>query len=245
MTQVEAVARPVSLAFPATQRFSVSNGNRVSIQDLSVGDRVETLAFSAIDGAPYLAQTRFLGFLDRRANQETMFLRLEFEGNQGALEITPDHLLAVVHSGDLSDQPLDFVRARLLEPGSYLVLRSGKTAQVRSITSVSRTGAYGPLTESGTALVNGLLVSCYAHTESHNRAHRAMLPLRLVHRLYRWLPLDALGLTDLGSSRDGFHPYARFLYQFRECLSTVRSWLDALTSLFCQHVRGRALERSA
>ena len=44
---------------------------------------------------------------------------------------------------------------------------------------VIKCGYYAPLSSSGTLMVNGFYVSCYAEIKNHNLAHQAMLPLAL------------------------------------------------------------------
>ncbi|XP_054706681.1 sonic hedgehog protein-like [Uloborus diversus] len=54
---------------------------------------------------------------------------------------------------------------------------------VREIRRTKRIGVYAPLTESGTIVVDGVWCSCYAVVKSHDVAHAAFGPLRILYFL--------------------------------------------------------------
>jgi hypothetical protein len=215
--------------FPGEAWVVNSKGKRVLLRDLQAGETIMTMALQPGGSAPHAVQTRFLGFLDRKPSEQTAFLRLELDGTFEALEVTADHLLPVVIP--VEEEPLQrvkFIRARFVEPGSLVITERGSSARVQSIRSVVRKGAYGPLTEAGTLLVNNVLVSCYAHTDSHARAHGIMAPLRFASRFQTWLPRETFGMITAASERNGLHPYVRFLYLLRQRLQILGSRLPIL-----------------
>ena len=48
-------------------------------------------------------------------------------------------------------------------------------------------GAYTPLTNEGTIIVDGALASCYAHSPGHDLAHIAMTPVRWFPGILQWI----------------------------------------------------------
>ena len=75
--------------------------------------------------------------------------------------------------------------ASTVRVGDHLVSgRSGPT-KVTSVTSRLETGVYSPLVATGTLLVDDLLASCYADWSSHDLAHLATLPYRLLPQLLK------------------------------------------------------------
>jgi len=198
--------------FPGDATVTLSDGQVKPIHQLKKGDWIYTLSYDAKDRKWSRVSTRFLGFLDHKPAERTEFLRITLHGTDSVLEITPDHLLAVVAAGPSpGEQRERYMPARLVVPGAFLFLETGELAHVRSMTWVQRTGAFGPLTEAGTLLVDGVLVSCYAHTGSHEAAHMSMWPLRVGSRLSRWLNPVHARVPESACASTGMHPYARVL----------------------------------
>lgn len=80
--------------------------------------------------------------------------------------------------------------------------------RVNSVKEVSlHTGVYAPLTESGTALINGVLASCYAVIENHDYAHIALSPMRYYYVVKHWLSLST---TD--APTEGISWYSKVLF---------------------------------
>ncbi len=71
---------------------------------------------------------------------------------------------------------LEFVFAKEINLGDYIKAESG-VEQVIELREVYRNGAYAPLTESGTIVVDSVLASCYANTNWHTAAHFLFQPL--------------------------------------------------------------------
>ena len=58
-----------------------------------------------------------------------------------------------------------------------------RLVRVVEVKSEMRSGAYAPLTSEGSMIVDGVVVSCYAHMINQNLAHFGFLPVRLFDRL--------------------------------------------------------------
>ena len=84
----------------------------------------------------------------------------------------------------LSRQRIAPVFMRLLSIGDQIIhTAAGKDAhlhQIKKISKVIRKGAFAPLTEKGSLVVDDVLVSCYAKVEDEKIAHTAFALFRLI-----------------------------------------------------------------
>ena len=84
----------------------------------------------------------------------------------------------------LSQQRIAPVFMRFLSKGDEIIqTAAGKDAhlnQIRKISKVISKGAFAPLTEKGSLVVNDILVSCYAKVEDERIAHAAFAPFRMI-----------------------------------------------------------------
>ena len=86
---------------------------------------------------------------------------------------------------DLHVDDFEFVFAKDVQVGDHVIvedlpgLTSMTMKRVVSIGKETRYGAYAPLTEHGTLLVNGVHVSCYGNLNSHEIADYVFVPLKL------------------------------------------------------------------
>lgn len=97
----------------------------------------------------------------------------------------------------------DFAHSSLVRPGDHIAVHSryGRFhEQVTSVSVAERHGAFAPVTEEGTMLVDNVWVSCYADIANHDLAHTLMTPLK---RLYSLAP------HVLGSRGKYVHGYLR------------------------------------
>jgi hypothetical protein len=163
----------------------------ILMRDLQIGDLVQ-VASSDKASADIIFEPVY-SFAHSSPSVETSFLRIiTVIGN--SLELTADHLLFVQSRG--------YVAASTVKVGDVLVSISPSGAPehdaVVGITTVSRRGAYAPLTPSGTIFVNNVLASNYVALNDattgkysigaqlgsmsmyHWVEHFALLPLRLV-----------------------------------------------------------------
>lgn len=179
------------------------------LRSLQAGDSVlsrrsdGTFAFSPV-----------LAFLHRDPARPLSFLRLQLAANR-SVAVTPNHLVFRRRA----DAGLEAVFAALLRPGDrlLLLLPSGQLSAAVLLRSerFEARGAFAPMTESGTMLANGVLVSSYAQVRSHSLAHAVMLPVRLL----------TATIGPLTSTK-GLSRYAEFLLWLGRRL-LPRGWLFA------------------
>ncbi|KAM6958610.1 indian hedgehog B protein-like [Tautogolabrus adspersus] len=193
--------------FPGEASVTLEGGGHKSMSDLRPGERVLALA----GGGGELAFSEVLTFLDRDPGTWKLFYTLQTAAG-ARLSLTAAHLLYVTE-GNCSEgaEPargaLRTVYASDAGPGQCVLVSEGEVGEGRlsQITQVSvkgGRGAFAPLTQQGTLVVDGVVASCYAVLDQHSLAHWAFSPLRLIHSL----------TGSKGSHKDGVHWYARILH---------------------------------
>ena len=190
------------------------------VPDLQPFDDLETVKLSK-DGTPLeIIPDSFYTFLHFDSRKKTEFLVIKTENN-AELIITESHLLFKKinnYTGRIICKP---VQAKVLELGDSLIyVTSDKLiteVKVVGIGTVILTGVYAPFTKSGTLIVDGFLVSCYADVESHSKAHAFLAPLRFWYS--RRKPKFVVSKYEtLVNSRnhEGIHQYPDLLRKLRD-----------------------------
>ncbi|XP_043204748.1 desert hedgehog protein-like [Amphibalanus amphitrite] len=180
--------------FPAAASALLTDGRVRGMAQLTAGDRVLT-----VDASGSLVPTTVLGFLDRRPAAAGEYLHVQ---------LVSGHLLR------LSANHVTFARRRPeglfaseLRVGDELLTEAGNgTAAYSAVSNITykiMAGAFVPLTEHGTLLVDGVLASNYA-SFPHRLSHALTTPLRLWPALLsEWLMVSEKnvlvgGLKGLG-----------------------------------------------
>eukprot|EP00928_Gymnodinium_smaydae_P043596 TRINITY_DN29176_c0_g1_i1.p1 TRINITY_DN29176_c0_g1~~TRINITY_DN29176_c0_g1_i1.p1 ORF type:complete len:466 (+),score=64.52 TRINITY_DN29176_c0_g1_i1:71-1468(+) len=148
----------------------VQGRGRVRMAELQVGNIIETLG----------GWTEVLAWMHReQISQGAEALALSSSAGV-VLEITADHYVYLERAGKHTAIP-----AREVAVGDTLLINaSGIASRVTSIKRVRTQNVYAPLTTSGTLLVDGVLVSCYADIGlPHDIVHFCMNGLTFVWRL--------------------------------------------------------------
>ncbi|CAB9521899.1 peptidase S8 and S53, subtilisin, kexin, sedolisin [Seminavis robusta] len=127
--------------FSADTTVTVKGKGTVPMTDLQVGDLVMTTTTNSYE--PIYA----FGHFHKTLPMEYLQIRLEGVSNQKPLEVTGNHLLFV-------QGRTDPVAADSIQVGDVLSKGQQQEHVVTSITTVTKAGAYLPLTPSGTILVN-------------------------------------------------------------------------------------------
>ncbi|XP_034467748.1 indian hedgehog B protein-like [Hippoglossus hippoglossus] len=199
--------------FPGEALVTLESGGQKPISDLQPGERV--LASSGSDGSGELVYSEVLTFLDRDLVTRKLFYTLQTE-SRTQLSLTAAHLI-FVSEGNCSEGAvpapgtLRTVYASDARPGQCVLVSEGKPGQnhregrlsrITQVTLREKRGAFAPLTQQGTVVVDGVVASCYAMVDQHCLAHWAFSPLRLMHS---WA-----GTT--GPHGDGIHWFSQLLH---------------------------------
>jgi len=130
--------------FSGSSLVEVEHRGSVRMEDLAIGDtvRVNNNTFEPIYS---------FGHKDKTASAE--FLRIKTKGSSTAIEISPDHMVAIENGR--------YVPASLVKKGDKLLIVSNELAAVTSIKTVVRKGIFAPFTASGNIVVNGVVASNY------------------------------------------------------------------------------------
>jgi hypothetical protein len=183
--------------FPPGAKVQLSHNLTEEIENLQQGDKIIT--FNS-DGK--LIDDEVIGFLHFDAERITSYLEIETDSNEEKLLISNNHLIFEKKTGSMLAKKLN-LNDTLLQFGNDGIPIDKKIIGVKKVVIK---GAYAPLTRSGTLLVNGKLVSCYANYQNHSLAHKAFGALRL---FYDGLPKNMKYLVD--SKIDKINWYAKGL----------------------------------
>ena len=197
--------RPTVHCFPKTSQVELPGNHLVSMADLIVGDGVKTLDSR---GKPIYSDV--IAFLHREQQAEAEYLSLAMEDGR-RLKVSSKHLVFRVTN---NTNEIGAVYASDIKVGDILKTSPGGQSYVAEITMKSHMGIYAPLTRHGTMMVDGVLVSCYAHWHSHTMAHFSMAPLRMwtdIKSLLMSFGMSSINQVSPRHELDGIHWYAESL----------------------------------
>ena len=184
--------------------METENRGIVQISELKYGDMVKT--FDAQSNKSTF--TKFLNYLHTDKSAKVEYLSIRTESADKDLIISPLHLIAHISK---ETRKLEFVFAKELKLDDQLVVETTngerKHDRCTKIESIQDKGAYAPLTESGTIMVNNVLASCYANTYNHELAHLVFKPVRFWYTYINDYVATA-NSTDL-KREDGINWYAK------------------------------------
>ena len=110
---------------------------------------------------------------------------LQIHSHHGSIKISPYHLIPMKEGNAEGEK---FVFAKDVSPGQLILQKNLQTLNftwtaVTKVTRLFEIGLLAPLTEEGTIVVDDTVASCYAEISSHEIAHAAFYPVRLVPSL--------------------------------------------------------------
>ncbi|KAL7991848.1 hypothetical protein Chor_016104 [Crotalus horridus] len=203
--------------FPARALATLDSGTKTPLWALKPGQRVQ-----AMDAQGHLVYSEFLAFLDKALSSRTAFHVIETQDPPRRLALTAAHLLFV---GENATAPMKTIFASLVQPGQYvLVTERGQlqTARVAAVSLQVDVGAYAPLTNHGTLVVDEVVASCFALVQDHHLAQWAFWPLRLY---FHWAGHD-------WTQPEGVHWYSVLLYRLGQMFLASDSFHQLATAQF-------------
>ncbi|KAI3388705.1 hypothetical protein SNEBB_011047 [Seison nebaliae] len=163
--------------FPLDSQVELLNGTSMKIGEVERGTELYSANFKNESIVP----DEVIGYLDKQSEGKTIFLYIDF-GKNGRLTISPFHLIPRRNDG--------YVYAHRLKVDDEILVKNKNELNWEKVKNVSValdiligikptiSGWIAPLTKSGTLIVDNVIVSCYAHLNSHSFAHWAMSPMR-------------------------------------------------------------------
>jgi hypothetical protein len=134
------------------------------IKDIQLGDNLLTdNGFSKVVLIPH-----------RDPDQPANYLVIQTNTDK-TIKISANHMISVNKT---------FKNASEVKLGDSLYTYNGNQETVSSVTTETIKGVYAPFTENGTLVVDGIVASCYAEVNNHNKAHR------ICQKTIRWLSED-------------------------------------------------------
>eukprot|EP00794_Sanderia_malayensis_P017927 gene17927-19714_t len=205
--------------FPSSATVITGNGEPKRMDNLTVGESVLAMTSSG-----EIVYSRVIMFLDAKPYTVVHnYVSIEtYEPTKRKIQLTKKHLIFASQDG------VNFktVFAERVQPGDYIkVLTSNNSAlelaRVEKVAEESCEGAFAPLTDHGTVIVNNAVASCYALVEEHEKAHWSFLPWRYMYNVQSQFGSK----TTTTSPQIGVHWYAR-------CLMTAKRYLGMLPAIF-------------
>ena len=161
----------------------------IRISEIKQGDFLKTYDPSARQWI----FSKFVTYLHKNEQAVGKYLSIQTSGNK-TLVVSPLHFVARVDKKHRTDfeSHIEYVFAKNLRVNDYLMADANSELsleRVVHIETVLDAGAYAPLTESGTLLVNSLYASCYANSVWHTLAHVIFYP---IIQLSKYVNIDAI-----------------------------------------------------
>lgn len=188
--------------FPETAKVHLEGGWTKPMKDLQIGDKV-----ASMDSSGRLVYSKVLTFLDIKPSRFNTFISIETKNPAAKVAITETHLIYQLNKHALQETA---VYARDLKAGDLVYVQNGSAFEKFTAGRVVRVkksqgkGAYAPLTETGSIVVDNVLCSCYAVISDPHVAHWSFAPLRFAEWLFPGFAAH---------NKTGMHWYAKLLYK--------------------------------
>ena len=193
--------------FPSNSLVQTENHGMVKINELYRNHNVRTYDHSSKD----FVFSPFVDYLHFEPNAEAEFISVRTKQTNTELEISDFHLIQRLKKNARSTHDYEYALAKDLKiDDKIFVINQGKMVvdEVFELEKVIRYGAYAPLTEHGTLIVDNTLVSCFANVFSHELAQFSFLPVRLWKRY-----VDSVDSFVSGQDKSYMNNYLTMLIQ--------------------------------
>jgi len=156
--------KPPKSCFPGSSKVKLTTGESRTMTNLKTGDSIMTI----VDGK--LTSTEVLGFLFKNYGSGAYLTIHTKDGNKISLSGT--HVMFVNDYEDVLAEDVNIGDSVIIEVGEFV-----NKSRVVKIEAEKLDGAYVPLTEQGTLLVDGVLCSSFANVP-HGIAQLLAAPMR-------------------------------------------------------------------
>ncbi len=194
------------MCFSSTSLISTLNEGKKSISDLNYGDMIKTIDQSSNK----IVYSKFITYLHRDEHVLADFIKIITNQNK-TIKISEKHLVAT-----LRNKKVEFILAKNLNENDFLVSYDDNENMIYEeiisiIKYVQEIGVYAPLTETGTMLVDDVLVSCYANIDKHDWAHFAFKLYIYPKNFYEFIINNLFTRNDNKEYYNRLHWFANFL----------------------------------
>jgi hypothetical protein len=202
--------------FPGNSKLyaldSVSNSITIkSMNELNIGDQVLVKPSNENNMSQF---SKIIGFLHKIENISSEFVRLYYDSEKNEnkyISLTPKHLIWTKKKSD----EFEFIPAYKIKENDILKYydfdsKTERLVKVKKSIKIylENSGIYAPLTETGTLIVDNILVSCYSIIKSHDLAQKFFKCLHVIKRLIiEQFFYDNLSINNL------YEDYAMFLFK--------------------------------
>ncbi|XP_043914740.1 tiggy-winkle hedgehog protein-like [Protopterus annectens] len=210
---------PEEGCFSAKATVQLEDGSFKLIKDVGIKDKV-----LAVDKRGKQLFSEIVLLMDVVPDYVGEFVAIEAGGRH--LHLTPAHLLFIAGSDSSSFDPVS-IFAGQVKKGQYVhvvepVNGGVEKVRIERVCRVQDHGAYAPLTEEGTIVVDNILASCYAVFSNPKVAHWSLAPFRWLHSMNKTLEYFINASLNLGQDpKCGIAWYPSILYQIAEVLYIV------------------------
>jgi parallel beta-helix repeat protein len=214
---------------------------QVPMSDLTIGDYVPT--------GKENSYTQVISFCHRDPQANATFIVMhQFPKHAGEpnvtstaayppLEMSADHLVLVRRSSP--KEVATWMRAADVQVGDALIGASDKPYVVTRIEAIERTGVFAPITESGTLLVSGAVVSSYVAVLQTKQSSVLLFPLDWQHFMGHAIltPLRLLCRMDFAKYCQGERYDAEGFTWYSKVILRSVDWIGGGENVFWTMVR--------
>jgi hypothetical protein len=188
--------------FSQDSQVETQERGMVSIGEIHPGEHVKAYDLETSS----VIFSKFVSYSHEEAETLTRYVSIQ-TASKRHLKISEFHLIVKVNPS----AETEFVYASELKLNDILLDADLNMDAIVSLDVVYDKGAYAPMTEAGTIIVNNVVASCYANFRSHNFAHFAMPILSSLGQMVN----SFLGFKDTTEMAHGINVYSFFdsLYQ--------------------------------
>lgn len=183
-----------------------SNGNMLKMKDVQVGDSVLTMNSF---GMPVYSEVTMIMHRNKDVVVDD-YLQITTSGGE-EITLSSYHLIFI--------STTESIFSKDVKLGQTIYTYNSQSNQfveatVSKIEKVTKTGAYAPLTNEGTIVVDDVYASCYALFPSHRISHAVFSVWRGVYPLIKYFQ----STSQMLSTSSEYHWYADF---FRKSINSL------------------------